>query len=88
MRWFRVQGGVAHVVGQIRRRWTDLRERLAAIDWLVIPPAQADVYGSGTPGEVVTALFTAWMRTVTVWSTIASAVLAVFWVARKLIIGE
>ena len=88
MRWLRVQRGVAPTVGQIRRGWTNFRERLAAIDWIVIPPAQSDAYGSGTPGEVVTALFTAWMRTVTVWSTIASAVLAVFWVARKLIIGE
>lgn len=88
MRWFRVQRGLAHTVGQIRRRWTDLRGRLAAIDWLVIPPAQSDEFGSATPGEAVTALFTAWTRTVSVWSIIATAVLAVGWVAHKLIIGE
>jgi hypothetical protein len=87
MTWLWVQRGVAQSVGEIRRWWTDLRERLAAIDWLVIPPAQSDVYGSGTPGEVVTGWFTAWMRTVSVWSIIATAVLAVCWVAHELIIG-
>jgi hypothetical protein len=60
---------------------------LASIDWLVIPSARDDAYGTGTTGEVVTAWFTAWMRTVSVWSVVASLALVIVWIARRLLIG-
>lgn len=87
MRWFQLQRAVARAFARLRFGWSDTRERLASIDWLVIPPAGDDTYGSGTTGEAVTAWFTAWMRTVSVWSVVASLALVIAWIARGVLMG-
>lgn len=88
MMWLRGRRSLGTVASRMSRGWANVRQRLEAIDWFVLPPAAPDRFGSGTPGEVVTAMFIAWMRTVTAWSVMASGVLLVCWAAYELISGE
>lgn len=87
MRWLQFRRAVAGALARVRSRWSDTRERLASIDWLVIPSARDDAYGTGSTGEVVTAWFAAWMRAVSVWSVVVSLALVTVWILRRLLMG-
>lgn len=76
---------VAAGASSLRRRWVKLRDALGRVDWLVVPPARTDAFGSATIGEEVTSSLVTWARTVASWSVLATLGLGLVWLAKTLV---